>query len=177
MLTPSMQPPSPPDPNPRPLLIRYDKYGEPFAIRSYHGSDRPALLAFYEAFQPKRAAQGLPPTGADRITRWLDGILGVGIHLLALRDGALIGHALLVPTGEEGVAEYAVFLRQDQRGHGVGTEFNRVAVTRAAADGLKRLWLTVEPHNRAAIRSYERVGFRFVPGTVFSPEAEMVMDL
>ena len=42
---------------------------------------------------------------------------------------------------------------------------------------MQRLWLSVEPHNRAAIRSYEKVGFRFLPGTIFSPEAEMEMEL
>lgn len=161
----------------RPLLIRYDKAGEPFSVRPYHASDQPTLVAFYEAFEPKRAAQGLPPLHTERIVRWLNAVLGGGIHLLALREGALIGHALVLATERPGAAEYAVFLRQDQRGRGVGTELNRVAADAARAAGLQRLWLSVEPHNRAAIRSYEKAGFRFRPGTYLSPEAEMELPL
>lgn len=139
--------------------------------------DRAPLEAFYDAFEPKRAAQGLPPQGADRVARWLNAVLATGIHLIAERDGALVGHALVVPTREPGTAEYAVFLDRNLRGRGVGTEMNRAAVDAARAAGFRRLWLTVEPHNRAAIRSYEKAGFRFLPGAVFSLEAEMEREL
>lgn len=154
-----------------------DKRGASFSVHPYQPHQRPELESFYERFEPKRAAQGLPPKGADRIARWLDSVLPQGIHLLAWRDGALIGHALLVPTGRAGVYEYAVFLRVDVRGRGVGTALNQVAVEAARAAGLRRLWLSVEPHNRAAIRSYEKVGFHFLPSTAFSPEAEMELAL
>lgn len=157
--------------------VRHDKNGTPFVIRPMEPGDRALLEAFYEAFQPKRAAQGLPPEGLPRIRRWLDQVLPAGIHLLAEGEGALLGHAFLVPTGGVGTAEYAVFLRRDMRGRGMGTELNRIAVDAAREAGLRRLWLCVEPHNRAALRSYEKVGFRFIPGTIFSPEAEMEMEL
>jgi ribosomal protein S18 acetylase RimI-like enzyme len=47
----------------------------------------------------------------------------------------------------------------------------------ARASGVKRLWLSVEPNNRAAVRSYEKAGFRFVPATIYSPEVEMELPL
>ena len=100
---------------------------------------------------------------------------------LVVSDGAeqhdAIGHALLVPTGRAGVSEYAVFLRQDHRGRGLGTALNRAAIDAAREAGLKGLWLSVEPHNRAALRSYEKAGFTLLPGTLFSPEAEMQLTL
>jgi ribosomal protein S18 acetylase RimI-like enzyme len=104
-------------------------------------------------------------------------VLSQGTHLLTFRDSALVGHALLVPTGEEGVSEYAVFLHHDVRGRGLGTELNRAAIEAARAAGLKGLWLSVEPHNRAALRSYEKAGFTLLPGTLFSSEAEMRLTL
>ncbi len=158
-------------------VVGEDRGGRRFSVRRLRPTDREALQAYYEAFEPKRAAQGLPPEGAERVASWLDQVLGAGVHLVVCRDGELIGHGLLVPTGREGTSEYAVFLRQDERGRGIGTELNRLAVEAARAAGLRRLWLTVEPRNRAAIRSYEKVGFRFVPGTIYSPEAEMEIDL
>lgn len=164
---------SPPD-----LLAEYeDKAGESFTIRYIRRSDRDALQSFYERFEPKRAAQGLPPKGAERIARWLDTVLPNGIHLVVYRDSELIGHGLLVPTGREGTLEYAIFLRQEVRGRGVGTQLNRVAVEAARAGGARRLWLSVEPHNRAAVRSYEKAGFRFLPHTTYSMEAEMELEL
>lgn len=152
------------------------KAGRPFIVREYREGDRDELDLFYFRFEPKRAAQGLPPRGTERIARWLDAVLSRGIHLLVELDDVVAGHALLVPM-EPAVAEYAIFLDREIRGQGVGTEVNRIAVEAARAAGLNRLWLSVEPHNRAAIRSYEKVGFRFRPGTVLSMEAEMELDL
>ena len=152
-------------------------------MHAFRPEDRAALEKFYLEFEPKRAAQGLPPLGGERIARWLDKILPTGIHLVVemedVGDGPLLaGHALLVPTGEEpGVAEYAVFLHQNIRGRGIGTELNQISAEVARASGSHRLWLSVEPHNRAAIRSYEKVGYRFIPRTAFSPEAEMELVL
>jgi hypothetical protein len=37
--------------------------------------------------------------------------------------------------------------------------------------------LSVEPGNRAAVRSYEKAGFRRLPGSNWAPEVEMAVDL
>lgn len=158
-------------------VVRTDRTGRPFLIRHLRADDVPALESFYLEFEPKRAAQGLPPEGLDRIRRWLLPVLGQGLHLVAERDTDLIGHSLLVPTSDPGTYEYAVFLRADERGLGLGTALNLASVDAARAAAVRRLWLSVEPRNRAAIRSYENAGFRFRPGTVYSTEMEMEMHL
>lgn len=157
--------------------IRRDKDGEPFSVRRFVPDDRPVLDAFYESFHPKRTAQGIPPEGARRLERWLNVILPRGDHLLAERAGLLIGHSMLMPMRDPKVVEYAIYVYQGFRGRGVGTEMNRVAVEVARAEGMARVWLSVEPGNRAAVRSYEKAGFRFLPGTILSLEAEMALDL
>lgn len=159
------------------LAPRLDLAGEPFRVRAFRAADRAWLDDFYEEFEPKRGAQGLPPAGRARIGRWLQGVLLSGVHLTAWRGEALIGHALIVPTERPDVAEYAVFLHQSERGKGIGTELTRAAVASAREAGFTSLWLSVEPTNRAAVRAYERVGFRFRPATIFSPEPEMTLDL
>ena len=160
----------------QPRRIR-DKAGVIYDVRAYEPADRPRLEIFYADFEPKRAAQGLPPKDPERIARWLDSVLGQGLHLLTFLEGVLVGHALLVPTGREGVSEYAVFLHRDHRGRGLGTALNRASIEAAREVGLKGLWLSVEPHNRAALRSYEKAGFSLIPGTLFSSEAEMRITL
>ena len=159
-----------------PALL-HDKEGREFSVRLMRAQDRRALEAFYDAFDPKRAAQGLPPDGQARVGRWLSQILPNGTHLAVERGGHLVGHAMLLPMDTPGVEEYAIFLAREVRGQGVGTRVGKLAVEVARATGAKRLWLSVEPNNRAAVRSYEKAGFRFVPATVYSPEVEMELPL
>jgi RimJ/RimL family protein N-acetyltransferase len=150
---------------------------EPVDLRAYRPDDHEALVRFYVEFEPKRAAQGLPPAGEDRVRRWLSSVTGAGTHLVALRSGRLIGHAFVVPTTDPGTGEYAVFVGAAERGRGIGTRLNLAGVEAARAAGVRRLWLSAEPRNRAAIRSYEKAGFRFRPETIYSPELEMEMEL
>ena len=173
-----MPPPAPP-PAPDGIAPTHhaDKEGRVFTVRAYHDADRAPLEAFYADFEPKRAAQGLPPEGAHRVRRWLDAVLPTDNHLVVEMEGRLVGHAMLMPTSRDAVREYAIFLHQDVRGRGMGTEVNRRTVEIARVLRLDRLWLSVEPHNRPAVRSYEKAGFHFRPGTVFSSELEMEMEI
>lgn len=155
------------------LLTRLrDKNGVPFDVRSYDAADRAALEAMYDAFEPKRAAQGLPPADRASTRRWLDRTLATGRHLLVEFDGDLVGHVMLIPCGEATV-ELANFLHQSIRNRGVGTALNRYAIDVARDDGYTRVWLSVEPSNRAALRSYEKAGFKRMPGSLWAPEIEM----
>jgi RimJ/RimL family protein N-acetyltransferase len=154
----------------------FDRKGEPFVIRPMRGDDVVELRRFYDEFEPKRRAHGLPPAKPDRIEAWLRVILKQGVHLVVVRD-RLIGHAFLTPTARDGVCEYAVFLDQAFRGQGIGTRLNLSMVEAARAAGVRKLWLTVEPRNKAALRSYVKVGFEYVPQTRYSIEPEMELSL
>lgn len=165
-----------------------DAIGDSFSIRLYSPADRPALEAMYADFEPKRAAQGLPPEGEEARRRWLDRTLARGHHQLAEAAGRIIGHVMLIPVngkgagvqgGDEvaGVVELANFVHQSVRNRGIGTALNIAAVQAARASGHCRVWLSVEPSNRAAIRSYERAGFRRLPGSLWAPEIEMAVQL
>ena len=61
----------------------------PFVIRPYVPADRRALEAMYADFEPKRAAQGLPPESPDARRRWLDRTLARGHHQVAELDGRI----------------------------------------------------------------------------------------
>lgn len=160
-----------------PPSTHLDKDGRVFTVRPLSGADRPVLEAFYDTFEPKRAAQGLPPEGAQRVAHWLDRILPSGVHLGVELEGRFVGHAFLMPTGREGVSEYAIFLHQEVRGKGMGTAVNLRTAQVARTLDMKRLWLSVEPQNRPAVRSYEKAGFQFRRETAFLPEMEMEMAL
>jgi RimJ/RimL family protein N-acetyltransferase len=157
-------------------VVLTDKLGQPFQVRSYEPSDRPALETMYREFEPKRVAQGLPPEREPAMRRWLDRVLGRGLHVVVEVGGRLLGHAMLIPM-DDGGAELANFLHQSIRNRGIGTAVNRVMVFLARMYGFRRIWLSVEPSNRAAVRSYQKVGFRLLPGSLWAPEIEMELCL
>ena len=147
-----------------------------FSTRDYQPTDRSDLIAMYADFEPKRAAQGLPPTGEGKIGIWLDRILTRGQHMVVHVEGVLRGHIMLVPM-EDGSLELANFLHQSVRNRGIGTALNALALRLAREAGHSRVWLSVEPGNKAAVRSYEKVGFKKLPGSNWAPEIEMTAEL
>jgi RimJ/RimL family protein N-acetyltransferase len=154
-----------------------DKHGRPFLIRSAQDGDRAALQRMYESFEPKRVAQGLPPARPDQIARWLAGVMAGGSHLMVVDDqDDVLGHGMILPYAP-GAAELANFLHQSIRDRGIGTALNRALLDLARAGQIATVWLSVEPSNRRAIRSYEKVGFRRRTAATWSPEVEMEIRL
>jgi RimJ/RimL family protein N-acetyltransferase len=146
------------------------------AIRPLEAADRPALTRMYDEFRPRRAANGLPPDEPRRVKQWLDDVIARGRHLVAqTTEGDIVGHVLLVPVDHQ-TTELAIFVDHRYRGRGLGTALNRAALDLARRAGWRRVWLCVDPSNRAAIRSYRKAGFVAAPGTEWAPEIEMVHD-
>jgi RimJ/RimL family protein N-acetyltransferase len=153
----------------------HDREGRPYYVRRLTREDHRALEAMYLAFEPKRGAQGLPPE-PERLKPWLDRVLAAGEHIGVFIDGTLLGHLMLLPISE-GRVELANFLHQSIRNRGIGTGINRIALDVAREMGMRSVWLCVEPFNRAAVRSYERAGFKRLPGSLWQAEIEMEADL
>jgi GNAT superfamily N-acetyltransferase len=152
----------------------YDKLGKLFRVRELElPLDRLKLEQMYAAFQPKRAAQGLPPESDYAIKRWLDRVLPNGQHLLVDVAGTLCGHGMLMPMDDPESVELANFLHQGIRDRGIGTALNKLLVARARESGYRRVWLSVEPSNIPAIRSYTKAGFQTLRHSLWAPEIEM----
>ena len=149
-----------------------DHEGRAFTLREYVQKDRVSLLRMYDVFEPKRVAQGLPPDAPALRLRWVDTVLAAGEHIMVDIEGRVLGHGMLLPFGD-GDAELANFLHQSVRDRGIGTTLNRALLDTGRRRGIRRVWLSVEPSNRRAVRSYEKVGFsrRFTSG--WAPELEM----
>src|SRR5690606_33905481 len=152
-----------------------DREGRPFIVRRLTADDRLALESMYRAFEPKRGAQGLPPVEKN-LAAWLDRVLAAGEHFGVIVDNELLGHVMLLPIDERRV-ELANFLHQSIRNRGIGTAINRIALDVARSRGMERVWLCVEPFNRAAVRSYEKAGFTRLPGSLWETEIEMEATL
>ena len=102
-----------------------------------------------------------------------------GRLLLARLQGELGGCVALHPL-EPGVCEMKrLYVRPQQRGHGLGKALLNAALAEARAIGYRRMRLdTVEPVMQEAVRMYRACGFREIAPYRSNPvEGAMYMEL
>lgn len=166
-------------PFPSPPLSFDDQDSQPIEIRAYDGSDteREALKAMYESFDPADRAQGIPPSRPSKLDDWLDRILGDDCFNVIAWDGDdAAGHATLVPDGEPATAyELAIFVLQSYQGAGIGTRLMEALLGHGVDNDVEKVWLTVERWNRAAVSLYKKIGFETAGAESF--ELEMAIRL
>ncbi|MDZ5810389.1 GNAT family N-acetyltransferase [Halorubrum sp. AD140] len=137
-----------------------DREGRTVELRPYEGSEEgyESLVAMYDDFDPADRAQGIPPGGEERIREWLDAILGDDcLNVIAWCGDEVAGHATLVPDGD--AYELAIFVHQTYQRAGIGTHLIRGLLGHGQARGIRKVWLTVERWNRAAVSLYKKIGF------------------
>ncbi len=141
--------------------IKNDKAGGSYKISPSNATDFSLLLAMYCFFTPKPASQGLPPLNPEACHNWVRMLFKIGRNYCAWKNGMIIGHAALVPDPNGKSAEFIIFVDQNHRNLGIGTELMRVVLEDAKKLGFMSVWLTVETSNFIAIRLYRNFGFQF----------------
>lgn len=115
-----------------------------------------------------------------------DGLLPTQTLFVAAAADEVVATFRLVPKTDR--QKYTVYLggfsiKSSWKGKGIGTRVLQHIRQSAAADGKKRIELTVDLHNAAAIRLYEKLGFEkegyirksyFIDGTFYD---ELLMAL
>ncbi|MDR3576910.1 MAG: GNAT family N-acetyltransferase [Anaerolineaceae bacterium] len=86
---------------------------------------------------------------------------------LVTRAGAeLLGWAALSPVSSRavyaGVAEVSIYIRQEARGHGVGSALLPALITRSEQLGIWTLQASIFPENQASLALHQKFGFRIV---------------
>jgi len=142
-------------------IIKTDKSEVSFEIGPCSTEDFSALVEMYIIFSPKPASQGLPPKNPEVCYNWVKQLFDIAMNFLAWRNDKVIGHAALVtdPTGKSG--EFIIFVDQNDRNLGVGTELMRLTLEEARKLAFDSIWLTVENSNLIAIKLYRNFGFQF----------------
>jgi RimJ/RimL family protein N-acetyltransferase len=138
-----------------------DRSGTPFILRIGCADDYSSLYEMYFHFSPKPASQGLPPEDPETCQNWLKNLLGIGINFLAWRGHQVIGHAALIPDPKGKSGEFIVFIDQNNRNLGIGTELTRFALEKSKKMGIESVWLTVPLTNFIAIKLYKKFGFEY----------------
>jgi len=142
-------------------ITRTDKFGKPFEIGISRGEHFRSLLEMYRTFSPKPAAQGLPPEDPETCQNWVKTISEIGVNTLAWRGEGVIGHVALIPNLKGKKGELLVFVDENHRNRGVGTELMRFSLEEFGQLGFELVWLTVSVLNPIAIRLYRKLGFEF----------------
>jgi RimJ/RimL family protein N-acetyltransferase len=142
-------------------INRTDTSGEPFGMGNGCSEDFPSLLEIYRTFSPKPASQGLPPEDPETCHNWVKNLFEIGENLLAWRGNSVIGHASLVPDRQGKSGEFVIFVDQNHRNLGIGTELARFALEWSRHLGYDSIWLTVNVSNFIAIKLYKKLGFEY----------------
>ncbi|MBB6646806.1 GNAT family N-acetyltransferase [Halobellus ruber] len=148
-----------------------DREGREIELRPYDGGDDEfeALVEMYVAFDPADRAQGIPPGDEERIRSWLDGLIEKeSLNVIAWDDDTVAGHATLVP--DDDTYELAIFVLQAYQEAGIGTRLMRGLLGYGGANGVDRVWLSVERWNKPAIGLYEKLGFEISGSESFEME-------
>jgi L-amino acid N-acyltransferase YncA len=119
-------------------------------------ADQDALEKFYNDFEPKGAALGLPPRTPEAVHLWIESLRAYPGFVIREGD-AIVGHALLCPEVYTG--EVAVFVKAGHRGQGLGKRLLRAVIAAAADLDLCRVWGVCEPSNVAMLRLAHSCGF------------------
>jgi len=142
-------------------IIKTDKSGVSFEMGPCSTEDFSSLVAMYSTFSPKPASQGLPPKNPEVCDNWVKHLFDIGMNFLAWRIDRVIGHAALVPDLNGKSGEFIIFVHQNDRNLGVGTELTRLTLEKAKHFAFDSVWLTVENSNLIAIKLYRNFGFQF----------------
>jgi len=142
-------------------ITKTDKSGKLFRL-GIHGPEKfSSLLEMYRTFYPKPASQGLPPEDPETCENWLKTLFRIGLNALAWRGESVIGHAAMIPDIKLKSGELVVFVEQNNRNLGIGTELARFILKKFGDLDFESAWLTVRVSNFIAIKLYRKVGFEF----------------
>lgn len=150
------------------------KHGLPCELQLLAAASGQRLIDMYLAFQPRNCFQGLPPIRDAVCVNWVRDMLGTGINVIAVADGAaetIIGHTALFPINPR-KCEMLVVVCPGFQNDGIGTELVRSCIDLADELGFERIWLPVDATNVRARHVYRKCGFEYVSS---QPGREMDM--
>ena len=141
--------------------MRTEKIEKFFQIGVGCAKDFPYVLEMYRGFSPKPASQGLPPKDAEICHNWLKDLFELSQNFLAWKGDKVIGHAALISDPIKKSGEFVVFVDQDHRNVGIGTELTQLALEKSRELGLDSVWLAVDMTNFIALKLYKKLGFEY----------------
>jgi RimJ/RimL family protein N-acetyltransferase len=137
-------------------------------IRGMRTDDAPAFAAYRNDPETARHQDWAVPFSADDAVRFVEKqvatvwpVSGDWVQLAVARDGELIGDVGVCQSSDGMQAQIGYTLAPAHRGEGFATEAVGAVIDLLFAEGVHRVWATLDPENTASARVLERLGFRF----------------
>ena len=141
---------------------------ERLLIRAMRTDDAPALAAYRNDSETARYQDWAMPFSADDAARFVEKQMatvwplnGDWVQLAVARDGRMIGDIAVCRSSDGMQAQIGYTLAPAHRGEGFATEAVGAVIDLLFAEGVHRVWATLDPENIASARVLERLGFRF----------------
>ncbi|MCY1404267.1 L-methionine sulfoximine/L-methionine sulfone acetyltransferase [compost metagenome] len=134
-------------------------------IRDASEADLPGIRDIYnDAVRNTTAIWNEIEVDLDNRRDWFAGRRQQGFPVLVAEEGGeVVGYASYGPwrnfDGFRETVEHSVYVRDDQRGKGIGPQLMQALIVRARVQGLHVMVAAIESGNAASIRLHERVGF------------------
>lgn len=142
--------------------------GEPIALRPVRPEDEPKVAEFFRIVTPDDLRQRFftPMREAPRgfIARLTQIDYARTMALIALgRDGAVIGLGQLHADADLEIAEYAILLRSDRKGQGLGKGLMRALIEVGRKEGFSAITGEVLTENAGMLALCRKLGFEIRP--------------
>ena len=150
---------------------RYEEWvdlrnGRKVFLRPVKETDGPLLVELFEKMSPSSVhlrflspLHHLPDQLVYRFTH-LDYVKDFGLVALINEDsGPIIGVARYAYDPETGMPEFAVAVRDDWQGNGLGSIFLTRVITVGKENGYSRFSALVDPQNRTMMNIFRRSGY------------------
>ncbi|WP_028241775.1 GNAT family N-acetyltransferase [Stutzerimonas azotifigens] len=135
-------------------------------IRHAHADDLPGILQIYnDAVERTTAIWNEQPADLDNRRRWLEERQQQGFPVLVAVDeqGQVCGYATYGPwrphDGYRHTVENSVYVREDQRGGGIGRALMVELIAHARQAGKHVMVAAIESDNRASVHMHQQLGF------------------
>ncbi len=137
-------------------------------VRPTQAADLPAITAIYaEAVSAGAGSFELQaPAVAEMTRRWRKRVDKGYPHIVAVRDGAVIGYAYLsrhrTSAGYRFLVENSIYVASDAQGAGVGRALLTALIKRGEEQNFRQMLALIADGNAASVRLHAQLGFRQV---------------
>jgi L-amino acid N-acyltransferase YncA len=146
--------------------ISNDRLFKSILVRVAVEDDVPAITRIYNQGIEDRATFETEPRAVVERKQWLLSRTSRHPIIVAVRQDRLQGWASLNAFNPREayrfVADLSVYVEREARGSGIGSALMADLIERARRLGYHKIVLATFPHSTAAVRLYERFGFRTV---------------
>ncbi len=170
-------------------IVGHQKKGNEIILRPIRPEDENLMIRFHETLSDNtvyfRYFQLQPlhvRTQHERLTEICFVDYDRSIALVAIEknkatgENSILGVGRIVKIHGTQDAEFALMISDLYQGHGLGTEMLRRLIQIARTEGVKRLYGTILPENRAMLRVCTKLGFALKKPTGQEVIAELLLN-